>query len=188
MTAPMTFLALDHLKKAKPILVDTNILYAWMPIPGEQPNSSVPGDVLAEIVSKGVPVLINSHVLSEYINLYVRNYAHAHKSELNGDLNTNYGYKHNFRNTDIYERLIQNAVEVIYDFLDNQGLDIIYSDTKDNLTKEALTIMTQSRVDFTDAMLFLIALQHGASILTNDSDLSKLDIPGISAPSILTAQ
>ncbi|APS40973.1 hypothetical protein FOL01_0114 [Weissella jogaejeotgali] len=187
MSKPITHPALEYLKKTKPVLIDTNILYSWMPIPGSNTTSGTSGDVLKELIIKKVPIFINSHVVSEYINLYLRTYAKEHPNEFNGvDVLSNYGFKHNFRNTEKYNEIIKEVVTTLYYFLDQQGLTVQYVDTIDNLSKSTLELMTRAKLDFTDAVLVQIASEKGAAILSNDKDFSKLDLPNVFSPTILT--
>lgn len=187
MSLPIKKEALNHLSSAKPVIIDTNILYAWMPVPGSNDTPGSAGDVLKELIIRRIPILINSHVISEYINLYLRKYAKNHSNEFGDDVLSNYGFKHNFRNTDQYTEIISDSVSRIYNFLDGQGLQVEYVDTIDDLTKLVLDLMTKAKLDFTDAVLVQIASSKGAAILSNDRDLAQIDLPGTFLPTILTA-
>lgn len=166
----------EQIRNTKSVILDTNYLLNWLQVPG---TTDIPDEKYAEVlktlIMRQIPILVSSHVYSEYLNRYLRGYYHDQIGHFNptrdyqGD-----HYKRYFRNSDEYLSIAKSAVTYLSDFFKNQGLDVSYVEGEPTIVSNAVKLVTTEHLDFTDAILILMAQNKSAAILTDDTDIQKV--------------
>lgn len=166
------------IKTSKSVILDTNYLMNWLQVPG---SGEIPNDKYAEVLKililRKIPILVSSHVYSEYLNRYLRGYYHDQFNHFNphhdsvGD-----HYKKYFRNSPEYLTIANSAVRYLKNFFAEQGLDVSYVEGVTSTVYDAEMLVTTKPIDFTDAVLILIAQNKSAAILTDDTDVQKVTL------------
>lgn len=165
-----------EIKKSKSVILDTNFLLNWLQVPGTE---EIPDDKYAEVLKvliyRQIPILVSSHVYSEYLNRYLRGYYHDQFSYFNPHHDTaGDHYKRYFRNSNQYLQIASLAVRYLANFFEDQGLDVSYVEGESSTVSDAVKLVTEKNLDFTDAVLILIAQNKSAAILTDDTDIQKV--------------
>ncbi|WP_312068582.1 PIN domain-containing protein [Leuconostoc lactis] len=168
-------------------MIDTNILYRVLPIEGYEPPSDRFNEKILEFIKeiglRHLNLIITSSVISEYLNLYLRKYFYKHISDYrNSQSNEIPDFKKDFKNnpkSDYLEKL-SDARDFLFDFLYESNS---FSVSERELTgihepvKEVLNLMSSFNLDYTDALLLLLAKQESAAIFTVDHDFLANDYP-----------
>lgn len=179
---------LSHqVSSSKSILIDTNILYRVLPIEGYEPPSDSFNENILEFIKeiglRHLNLIITSSVISEYLNLYLRNYFYEHISDYKSSQSDKRpNFKTDFKNnpnSDYLEKL-SDARDFLFDFLYESNS---FNVSERELTrthepvKEVLNLMSSFNLDYTDALLLLLAKQESAALFTVDRDFLSNDYP-----------
>ncbi|MBS0950379.1 type II toxin-antitoxin system VapC family toxin [Weissella minor] len=161
----------------KAVLVDTNFLLSWWPVPGPSNNNNKQpdaGDVLFELIQRKIPIEVDAHVVSEYLNRYLRAYYQEYMDRFNptkdwsGD-----HYKHYFRNSNEYPDIARRAIS---NLKSESSLNIEFVAISTSGLNASIELMQTHPLEFTDAVLVENAIEHSAAILTNDKDIKNVSI------------
>lgn len=148
--------------KEECVLVDTNIWLYLYPAPSEPSKGYIRYSVaIKNIMTSGAKIFIDYHILSEYINRYLR-------IEWNAQHKKNYRNFKDYRNSNIAKPVIDGVITNVKRILSFCTLTALPADTLciDNI----LNTMSLKNVDFVDAILTDICRTHNLKLLTNDSD------------------
>lgn len=161
----------DYFSCKDRIIVDTNILiYVYCPINSEAKEEIVShySMMLDKIRKSGASVFINSLIVSEFFNVWVR--LDFKRSGL-----TN--YKNEYRSSDRFKTLQKRIFKELDKFLKNFNVTKI----DDNFSTMNLITMYQTfpESDFNDLVIVHNALFYNCKILTEDGDFYKYGIPVI---------
>lgn len=152
------------------IIFDTNV---WLTINGVQRSRNDDGysAVYKYILQHQMPIYTNSHIVSEYINVILRNDFSAWKKETgysDADYKRDYRTGANQRYVDRFNFAVLSAKE------DLLAVSKVIS-VSDTLIKEVTDRKMNNSLDFNDELILKSAVNQGLPILTNDRDYQKYD-------------
>lgn len=147
------------------IIVDANIwLYLQPPATQPTPQWAIAYTaVFSKLIKSKAHILIDSHILSEYINRYLR-------IEYNG------GYKYSYKDFKVFRcsadgrKIAQQVVSEIQNILNfARPIDTLLS--KFNML-EIMNEIQKGAIDFNDGIIVENCQMHGSKLLTNDGDMT----------------
>ncbi|WP_076645661.1 type II toxin-antitoxin system VapC family toxin [Latilactobacillus sakei] len=146
-------------------LVDTNVLL-YMYEPNQVKNDPGYNDLLMpKTVNSSWEFFINSHIISEFINSFVRNSYNAYL-KINGIIPDDRSYfKRIYRKTDSFESTYNIALNIV-----KEEILIQFKLTDELTTNSIKTSLTTDCGDFNDQLIINSALQNNLNIITNDRD------------------
>lgn len=158
-------------KKENKYIVDTNILiYSYGDGSTKQKNTKKESlsIILANVLDIGCDVFIPCTVVSEFINVYHKNYFNKYKKKYNWK-----DYKKDYRNSQKY---VENN-KFLYLTLINNILDrckLISDGFADASIEKLMSI--DANQDFNDNVIINIANTNDLHIISDDIDTSKIEI------------
>lgn len=164
-------------KKGEKILIDTNVWIYLYP-PPSNPACPFAGDysrTYASLILAGAIPILDTLILSEYLNLYCR-------IEWKARINKYPNYK-SFRNSSEFVPIANTAARYASKFLSSCGRHQTQSDQLD--MQNAINDFQARQLDINDSILTNICQLQNMKLLTNDGDFRSGGIEIITSNPIL---
>lgn len=164
-------------------LIDTNVLL-YMYEPNQVKNDPGYNDLLMpKIHDPQWSFYINSHIISEFINSFVRNSYNAYLKKNNIVPSDRSYFKKVYRDTDSFRSSYKLALGTVKEEILNQ-----FQLTTELTTNSIKTSLVTDCGDFNDQLIINSALQNKLGIITNDRDYITTKILHSNYPQIFSFQ
>ena len=152
------------------VFLDANVLlYVHAPFPTpDDLRTKTYSAIFSNLVKSGSEVFVNTHVISEYVNRYLRIVHRAQDQE--GREYT--GFK-DFRECSEFEDVAQSVADEVYHILQAVNISNVAFDGVQ--IQNILDDLGPSRKDFVDSIIAADCHALGATLLTHDRDFAKYE-------------